>query len=304
MNRSASLVVLAVVCAAFATAKPARAQMDSDRRGPDKPRTSVPADKPRKPAETKLDDPREVFGPAGSKPDATTSAADKSTGWTIVLAVFRGEEQGKLAELGAHKVQTEGRLPGAFVEKRGGATVVAYGRYDSSDAESVKEELKRIQQMEIGGQRPYEYAMLAPPLDKADPGTLPQYNLLQAHVRYGESALYTLQVGVYGRDDINQPKEADLKEVRRAAEQAALKLRQEGEEAFYYHGPRRSMVTVGVFDNKDFDPSAPTFKSARLREAMKRHPNNLYNGAGIIERRKGETQGRMQSSTLVAVPKK
>lgn len=294
--RARPAALLAVISAVLAPAH-ALAQMDSDGRAPVRPK---PGATPGLPRESRLDNPRDVLGPA-SKPQGTS--ADKSSGWTIVLAVFRGEDQAELAKLGAIKVQTEGGLPGAFVEKRGQATVVAYGRYDSSDTKEVADELKRIQQMEVGGQRPYQFAMLAPPFNTPDPGTLPQYNLAQARALFGDNALYTLQVGVYGRDDINQPKEADLAEARRAAEQAALRLRQEGEMAFYHHGPRRSMVTIGVFDTSDFDPSAPTFKSLRLREAMKRHPHNLYNGAGIRERRKGETEGRLQPSMLVAIPK-
>src|SRR5207249_754255 len=119
-------------------------------------------------------------------------------------------------------------------------------------------------QTEVGGQRPYVGAYLAPPPAGQMPGSLPQYNLLRAREAFGEKALYTLQVGVYGRRDLEHPSEADLAEERRAAEEAAFRLRQEGELAFYYHGPQMSTVSVGVFDQTDFDPQTPTVKSARL----------------------------------------
>jgi nucleoside-diphosphate-sugar epimerase len=134
-------------------------------------------------------------------------------------------------------------------------------------------------------------------------GALPQFNLAKAKEQFGEkAALYTLQVGVYGRRDLPNPKEADLKEVRKTAEEAAAKLRKEGELAFYYHGPTMSMVTIGVYDEKDFDPQIPNFESQRLREAKKRNPLNLYNGAGVKIKPKG-SPATMQPSGLVEIPK-
>ncbi len=293
-------ILVACVTALCASAAPLWAQPDSEGRPSSSPTpksTPKPASKP-----SKLDNPKDVFGPASK---STTSGDKQVGGWTIVVAVFRGEDQAELAKLGLNKVQTEGGLPEAFIEKRGQSTVVATGHFSDGSTPEVAAELKRVQEIKVGtaGQRPYMYALLAPPINKEQPGSLPQYNLSQARVLFGDNALYTLQVGVYGREDLDHASEKDLAEARAAAEQAALRLRQEGEMAFYHHGPRRSMVTVGVFDTTDFDPSAPTFKSARLLDAMKRHPNNLYNGAGIKQKIKGQKEGRLQPSTLVAIPK-
>ena len=128
--------------------------------------------------------------------------------------------------------------------------------------------------------------------------------LVQAKAMFGSEALYSLQIAVYGRRDLPNPSEADLAETRKAAEQAAIRLRQEGEQAFYYHGPRMSMVTIGVFGIDDFDPQTPSYKSSRLLAAQKRHPYNLYNGAGIKEKRNPRSEGKLQPSNLVALPEK
>jgi hypothetical protein len=280
-------------------ALPALGQIDAEG-GPRSKPSTPPVKSPEKSAKPRLDNPKDVFGPASKTP---AKAEGAESGWSIILVVFRGEDQADLAKLALAKVQGEGGLPEAVIEKRGAATAIAFGHFTSGDGPDAVAELRRVQEMTVSGQKPYRYALLAPPPNKADPGTIPQYNLSQARVLFGDAAMYTLQVCVYGREDLDHATEKELTEARRAAEQAALKLRQEGEMAFYYHGPRRSMVTVGVFDSTDFDAEAPTLKSARLKDAMRRHPNNLYNGAGISEKRKGEVKGRLQPSMLVAIPK-
>lgn len=306
MNRffARALPVLMAVLLVLALSPGARAQWDTDRGTPSKePASTKPAERSSDPL-PHLDRPEDVFGPAG-RPKGEADEGEGG-GWSIVLVVFRGPDRADLAKLGLAKVQIEGGLPNAYIERRGESTAIAVGHFSAGDAPEAVAELKRIQEMEVGGvgERPYRYALLAPPVNKSDPGSIPQYNLTQAHVLYGDQALYTLQVAVYGRRDLVRPTEKDLKEARAAAEQAAVKLRQEGEMAFYYHGPRMSMVTVGVFDSTDFDPEVASFKSPRLKDAIRRHPNNLYNGAGIQERRKGEKEPRLQSSQLVAIPQK
>jgi hypothetical protein len=65
------------------------------------------------------------------------------------------------------------------------------------------------------------------------------------------------------------------------------------------------MVTVGVFGTSDFDPmSNPGFESMRLKEARRRHPLNLYNGAGYSYRAPGMRESKLLPSGLVAIPTK
>lgn len=240
---------------------------------------------------------------AGSSTGATKIA--RANRWSIVLATFRGEGQMEAARIALRRMQTEGRLPEAYLERRGPATTIAYGGYSGPDDSQAQRDLKRIQQMEFNGLRPYWIAYLAPPYTGTIIGEHPEYNLLNAKARFGRHALYTLQVGAYGREDLEYPTEEELAESRRKAEEAAALLRQEGEAAFYYHGRRLSMVTVGVFDSSDFDPEVPGMQSQRLRQARERHPYNLYNGQGVRTRVGGAAgEWRMQPSTLVNIPEK
>lgn len=241
--------------------------------------------------------------------DGEHGNAASAGGWSVVIASVRGENQERDAATLLGRVRTEGGLIEAVSQKRGEATVIVLGDYAGPDDARAQVDLKRVRETVVEGARPYVLAFLAPPMTGFKAGAMPQYNLVQAKQQFGDSALYTLQVGVYGRLDLERPSENDLKEARSAAEQAAFKLRQEGELAFYYHSPTLSMVTVGVFDISDFDPQVPTLKSARLRESQKRFPYNLYNGQAIRVKSKvagaqGAGAGTLQPSNLVALPTK
>lgn len=244
-----------------------------------------------------LEEGRKLFNKDGDKPAA------EQGGWSVLVAIFRGEKHEEAAAQALAEFRTRGMLPEAFAQKRGEATCILLGEFSGPDDPAAQAELKRIQSIEINNEAPYTTSYLAPPYKANLKGSLPQYNLSQAKLLYGKRAIQTLQVGVYGREDIDRPTEADLKECRKAAEDAVVKLRQEGEMAFYYHGPRRSMVCIGVFDLTDFDPQVPNYKSARLRDAQKRFPYNLYNGQAIRIKRPGQA-ATLQPSNLVAIPDK
>lgn len=294
------LAAVAVAAAALA-AGPCVAADPWD--SPESTKPSKPAVKPAAPAKPVKPEAKPSLKEQGKAVFAKdpTGGGSGGGGWTIALVAFRGDTADESGRLGLHKVQTEGGLAGAFVEHRGDAVVICYGHFDGPDTPEAAQEIKRIQTIEIGGRRPYADAVLSPPMNATNLGAMPQFNLLQAKAALGEQALYTLQVAVYGRRDLVRPTEADLAEGRKAAEIAVVRLRQEGEQAYYYHGQRMSMVTVGTFGIEDFDPQTPSYKSTRLIEAQRRHPYNLYNGAGIKELSKG---GRLQPSNLVAVPEK
>ncbi|MBL8764128.1 MAG: hypothetical protein JNM07_07655 [Phycisphaerae bacterium] len=253
---------------------------------------------------------REVFRPGGSggAPEGDAGAGESESGsWAVVLAACRGADQEREAAAMLDRIRTTGGLPEAYSERRGKATILAVGRFDSPNAKEATATLARVRGMVIGGARPYAAAMLAPPGNVGGSSTMgryPQYELTRARARLGgsgpRSTLYTLQIGVYARDEVDFLSEADLAEVRRSAEEAVVRLRNGGEEAFYFHAPRRSMVTVGLFTADDFDSRRPGQESDRLRAARQRHPNNLYNGAGYIDRKSGSTAP--QPSALVEVP--
>lgn len=243
-------------------------------------------DQPAKKGEDRKSVGRELFR-SGKDGKAGQSAA----GWCIVLEVHSGPKAKEAAHSRLAVVSSiSGRQDVYVRETERGAAVVA-GVYGSP--EDAANDLKAIRSRRVDDQTPFASSFLAPPIAEVDPGKLPELNLESAKLTFGVRAQYTLQIAVY--------ESAKRDEAKRAAEQAALKLRREGELAFYYHGPQRSMVTLGVFSDRDFDQNLRP-RNASLIAAQERFPLNLLNGQyPIIEKSPGQPD-REQPSTLVRIP--
>lgn len=152
---------------------------------------------------------------------------------TVVLVEYRGPEAAASGQRLAKELTDKG-LAGVFVVEGPDVTSVCVGRFaDRKDAEAEKT-LQRVRAIrDQAGQYPFVGVMLMPvpeaapknawPVEKA-PGT------------------FTLHVASWESPG------------RAAAAQAyAAELRSRGEEAYVYHGPRLSMVTVGSFGPEVFD---------------------------------------------------
>jgi len=219
-----------------------------------------------------------------------SSAAAAQSGWTIVLATFNGPTAREDAARALPAIQAGSGFSGLFVEHRKRGSFVASGRYGSEADPSAAADLRRFRAYERDGVRPFGKAFLAPPVGGAVGGR-PEINLARAKEVFGRDAQYTLQVAVY--------ESRNRDESMRAAEEAAYIYRQDGELAFYYHGPSRSMVTIGVFGDDDIDIEAGV-ESADLMLVRSRHPLNLFNGMAIRETTNRQT--RQQPSQLVQIP--
>lgn len=171
----------------------------------------------------------------------------------------------------------------------------------SADAMAAQ---RRVRAIEVNGAKPFIGAVMVRERDPSPSNDrLARFDLRNAKSLFGEEAVYTLQIGIYAREDNQRPSREDLASFRRSAESAVEALRRAGEPAFFYHGPSSSMVTVGVFDEDDIDLTVvPEIVSPRLRAMQAAHPHNLLNGAGVNERRRGSKAMRLQASRLVSIP--
>lgn len=249
-----------------------------------------------------------LFNPGKSPAPATASSAD----WSIVLTSFRNEDQAAQAAAALQTIRSETGLAEAYTETRGEATVIAYGRYADPTSRQAVSDLARVRAttMVSGGEprKVFGSAFLAPP-DEIK-GVNPDHDLRNARKLNGKWALYTLQMGVYSREDHKAPSASDMAEFRRTAEAAVAKLRREGEQAFYYHGPNRSMVTIGLFGEDDFDAKRAVDLNPALTALRQRFPYNLQNGLGIKQKFRitDPDSGRqvlkekLQPSNLVGIP--
>ncbi|MDX1565257.1 MAG: hypothetical protein R3236_07625 [Phycisphaeraceae bacterium] len=110
-----------------------------------------------------------------------------------------------------------------------------------------------------------------------------------------EGTYYTLQIAHYENPD-------NPAERRKRAEEYAQQLREQGEQAFYYHGPNMSLVTVGAFKDavlrvgsvsrrgdgsKRLTVPTPTTRySPEVEELQAKYPHHLHNGRPIYYKKK------------------
>jgi hypothetical protein len=214
--------------------------------------------------------------------------------WAIALALVPVDDEPAAQRMIAD-IRTRAGLTDARLERRGKAFVAAYGNYNSPQDAHARADLARLREKFPG-------AMLMPPEAPGWTPSNPEYDLGTVRSRLGKWARYTLQVAVYERSDGRDPTPEELAEIRRAAEQAAARLRADGDEAYFYHSARRSMVTVGVFAEKDIRTGPMSGESPALQALRAKYPYNLVNGATIKVKTRANPQGAIQSSFVVAIP--
>ena len=182
--------------------------------------------------------------------------------------------------------------------------MLVYGKFADPRSEAASKEMRRIREITVNEQTPFAGVVMVRERDpRPSNDRIARFDLRNARSLFGDEAVYTLQIGIYAREDNRRPSREDLASFRKSAESAVEALRRAGEAAFFYHGPSSSMVTVGVFAEDDIDLTvAPEIESRRLREVRSRHPYNLLNGAGVRERRRGGGAESLQASRLVLIP--
>ncbi|MBA4039757.1 MAG: hypothetical protein C0468_05485 [Planctomyces sp.] len=243
-------------------------------------------------------------GPArpGLQAGGRGAAAPAATGWTIVLATFRGEGKLERARQALPEVARLAGLGGLFVEERGRAAIIGHGRFDDPRGDDAGAALGRVRALRVGASQPFRNAFLTPPIAASIDQGRPEHSLVRAREQFGSRAEVTLQVAAYGGPNPRQrATPAELREARVAAERAAEVLRQEGELAFYYHGPSLSLVTIGVFEEGAVAAGGRP-ESPELAALRQRFPHNLYNGSGLKEFRGGVEQ--LMPSFVVGIPER
>lgn len=242
---------------------------------------------------------------AGETP-ADPDGVVEPTWWSVLVAAVPSGRMDDARRM-LDTVRATG-LTEAYIALRDRRPVIAFGRYQDPADPDAQQGLQRVRRTSVGEVSPFGAAMLMPPVVANTGSAADDANLRTVRQRFGKAdAAYTLQIGAYGRGDFAKPTDEELRLFRNEAEKAVRQLRAEGEQAFYYHGPNMSMVTIGVFSEDDHDGSTqPPVESFRLRELRRKFPNNLLNGQGIMDTIRTETGPvkRLQASRLVAIPDK
>ncbi|QOJ00420.1 MAG: hypothetical protein HRU70_07935 [Phycisphaeraceae bacterium] len=223
----------------------------------------------------------------------------------MLLGAFSGATAGADAARTRALADRAG-LTDAYAERRGEGVAVLWGEFASPGSPESKAALDRARRATVGGEQPFSASMLVPPPKQVE-GELSPWDLRTVRREFEarnegrrlKPSLSTLMIGFYGPTDSREPSAKERADARAAAEDAVKKLRAEGEEAYFFHGPRGSSVTIGLFENDRVDPSV----AADLR---KKYPHKLVNGAGLkVSVRTSATQKveRLEPSQLVEVPR-
>lgn len=220
-----------------------------------------------------------------SKP-APDSAMDSFGGWTVLVDRFDGPDARQQANRLVDLLQREKRIPDVWVSQVGNEIHVYRGRFEFPSDPYAQHALREVRNIEIAGARPYAKAEMVS-LSPGSEGVASPWDLKQF------PGMYSLQIAVYD--------EQIGGDFREAAEKAVKALRDDGEEAYFYHGPHRSMVTIGLFTDDDFVKRGNvSVYGPRILEVQQKYPYNLVNGLTMIEKQDGKVVGE-QPSFLVRV---
>ena len=219
--------------------------------------------------------------------DRTTSPGSDPDGWSILLERVTGPAHAERArERASFVARAMGRADVRARPVSSGSAVVL-GGYTGPDDERAQRDLDFVKSIVSGGVRPYATAILVPP--PVSQGENKRFNLVEAAKGMDRAYTHTLQVAVFAGDQAKR---------RADAERYAQQLRQEGHEAYHFHGRRVSSVTIGAFTSRDFDLDTGVV-SARLEQLQETFPHNLYNG----EIQRDQVSGEPWNSALVLIPR-
>lgn len=223
--------------------------------------------------------------PSQSKNPKARQAPAGEQGWAIQIVQISGPTRHDEAMELIDRLRSTSSLANLWIEDLGNIATVYHGRYSKASDPAIRNDLTKVQRVKLDGGRPFAKSKLVPLVGGGQVITGP-YDLRQ-FIGY-----YSLQIGFYD--------EAFGKDFREAAEQAIRVLREDGHEAYYYHGPFRSIIAIGVFSYDQAFVNAGTYDTyaPQIRELQKKFPYNLGNGVTLIQKQAGRNIGEQKSSLI------
>ncbi len=208
--------------------------------------------------------------------------------WAIALAVVSGPNHQAIAEQRRAQLATASGAKGLWIGEENDASTIYFGHYASTQDDAVRADFKHWRDLKASGLA-LDAVMIVPVASGISGGPIAEWDLRRAAAR----GKYTLQIGYYD-DQFG-------KDFRKAAEQAVDVLRKDGAEAYFYHGPNRSMITIGVFGENDLQSATESGYSARVRALQQKFAFNLGNGL-TIRQKAPDGNVTNQPSFLVNIP--
>lgn len=228
-----------------------------------------------------------------SKAGATADAVPDADAWAIILEAVTGPDHQRAAAIRRADLARELDRPDLAIRNRADGSAIVMGAYPSATDTRAQADLEWVRAIPRGKTRPFAKAYLVPPAaetitaGEADSA----WNLAGIRdTRGGADKELTLQIAVFDGA-------GSIARARADAEAFAVSLRAGGEQAFYFHGPGLSVVTIGLFDEREAD-NAGNPASRAAQEAKTAHPLNLRNGRDPIL----DLAGNPQPSALMRIP--
>lgn len=263
-----------------------------------------------------------LTGPPKSLDNSGTQASDSGSmvgNWAIILGEFAGDQRYKQAEdLKAALVKARWTGIGVLHDSTRRLSFVFFGPFEKF--ENAEDQLKQVKSYrDSRGNRPFvlSYVRELPKPPLRGPAEL---DLRNANGYWTLQIAYFVDPGpAYAETQaIEYPKDWDR---RKAAIEVAQALRNDGVEAYYYHGPKMSLVTVGAFPKEVFsyDPASKEYTNYDWHEdryldqrvlayrSQRDFKYNLLNGARKVVKVYRPPGGRVvrrpMPSFLVQIPR-
>lgn len=206
-----------------------------------------------------------------------SAAASPYRGYAILLASYRGQDRLAQAQLQAARLMQELKMSDIWIRPMESSVHLLRGHYPMPDVDRANQDLLTSRELVLDANRPFGQARIISLATLSDERESAAWDIKPF------SGSYSLQVGFYD--------EEFGKDFRQAAEKAVAALREDGEQAYVYHGVYRSLVCVGLFRESDFgiDLNGTQTYGPKMLQVQKRYPYNLGNGLTIVQKIDGQS---------------
>ncbi len=220
--------------------------------------------------------------------------------WTVALYRVEGDHHAGLAREEARNLQSASGMQQVWINEMEDHSLICYGRYTSRGSQAARSDLTSWQTLAQSGRIKPPLLQMTPIVEREKIES--PFDLRQLRGR----GIYTLQIGFY-ENELNR------QYARQQAEARVAELRATKVDAYFYHGPNRSLVTLGVFGDDAVrtgiqNQTAYMVYAPRVMSLQQRFPYNTINGEPLQDTRGGKPATRTdgspiyQPSFLVKIP--
>lgn len=235
------------------------------------------------PFREKLADPGAAPRDAGANDPRVVSPR----GYAVELARFSGPDAPARAFELTARLRAQAGLAELWSADGPNLSTVYLGRFRDPRSDTARLAIKQAREAELDGMTLFANAEMVP-LSGGNTASLPELDLRN------HTGQYALQIGYF---DLGYGTA-----FRKAAEDRAQELRDQGHDAYYYHGPNRSLIAIGpyTYEQAFIRVGQTDTYAATVLATQRQFPYNVRNDVGPNDEFTPEELG-LQPSFLVLV---